>query len=240
MFGWRARIGFISPGTSAIHTSALEMEMAAPEGVLLVSKFLNGPKSVSPEHCREMFPQIDPAARALVSKSEIDVMVMGGAPLCLAIGPEKVKEALESATGLPSTTNVEGIVNGLRRLGLQRITVLTPYYKEDMAALVREYLEGAGIEIVALSTGAVEFGTHKDRPQEMNYRLAKKAFLDGPPSDGLVIVGGGTPLHKVIETLETDIGKPVVANNFASLWGALTLANVRTPITGYGKLLTCF
>jgi hypothetical protein len=32
----------------------------------------------------------------------------------------------------------------------------------------------------------------------------------------------------------------VVAANFAGLWSALTLANVRQPIRGYGRLLTCF
>ena len=44
----------------------------------------------------------------------------------------------------------------------------------------------------------------------------------------------------VIEAIETDIARPVVAANYAGLWSALTLANVRQPIRGHGKLLTCF
>jgi maleate cis-trans isomerase len=54
-----------------------------------------------------------------------------------------------------------------------------------------------------------------------------------------VLVGGGAPLHEVIDVLETDIGKPVIANNFAALWNALAMAHVREPIEGYGVLLTC-
>ena len=240
MFGWRARIGFISPGTSGVHTSAVEMELAAPEGVLFISKFLNGPKSLSVEHCRELLPQIEPAAKALAKSVDLDLIVMGGAPVCLANGPETLVSLIQDATGVPATTNVAGLVNGLKRLDIQKVAVLAPYYEQEMADLFRSYIEGAGVEIVSMIKGEVTFGSHKDRSQQDNYRLAKRAFLQGPPADGLLIVGGGTPLHEVIETLETDIGKPVIANNFASLWNALTLANVRTPVEGYGKLLTCF
>lgn len=240
MFGWRARIGFISPGTSPIHTSAIEMEMAAPDGVLFIDTFLNGPKSLSVEHCRELLPQFAPAARTLTEKSNLDLIVLGGAPVCLANGPKKLVEIVEATANVPTTTNVDALVNALGRLDIHKVVVLTPYYGPEMVALVREFIEGAGFEIVAMVSGDVEFGKHKERSQFQNYRMAKRAFLDAPPADGLLIVGGGTPLHSIIQTLETDIGKPVVANNFASLWNALTLAHVREPIAGYGKLLTLF
>jgi maleate isomerase len=240
MFGWRSRIGFISPGTSGIHTSAIEMEMAAPEGVIFLSTFLNGPKSLSVEHCRELLPQIGPAAETLAKKSDLDLIVMGGAPVCLANGPSKLVEVIEGAANVRATTVADGLVNALRRLDIQKVVVLTPYYGPEMVGLVRDFIVGAGFDIVAMVTGELEFGKHKDRSQFQNYRMAKRAFLDAPAADGLLIVGGGTPFHSVIQTLETDIGKPVVANNFASLWNALTLANVREPIHGYGRLLTLF
>ncbi len=76
-------------------------------------------------------------------------------------------------------------------------------------------------------------------------------FLDGPKSqapehlkvqhaDGLLIAGGGTPVYEIVEALEMDIGKPVVAHNFAAAWNALSMAHVRQPIRGYGRLLTMF
>jgi maleate cis-trans isomerase len=37
-----------------------------------------------------------------------------------------------------------------------------------------------------------------------------------------------------------DIGKPVIAHNFAAAWNALSMAYVRQPTTGYGRLLTIF
>lgn len=238
MFGWRARIGFISPGTSGIHTSAIEMEMLAPDGVLIVSRSLDGPSSLSPEDLRAVFPQIGPAARELTKKTKFDVVVMGGAPICLANGPDKLTALLAEVTGVPATTTVTGLVNGIHRLGLQKAVVVMPYYKPDIVALVREFLTANGVEIVSMVNGDIEFGKHENLSQQGTYRMAKEAFLKAPPADGLVIVGGGTPIHEVIGVLEQDIGKPVVANNFASLWNALQLANVRQPIHGYGSLLT--
>ena len=75
---------------------------------------------------------------------------------------------------------------------------------------------------------------------DLGLAMAKQAWLDHPGADGLLMVGGGAPIYEVIEAIETDIGKPVVAANYAGLWSALTLASVRTPIRGFGKLLTCF
>lgn len=238
-FGWRARIGFISPGTSGVHTSSLEMEMIAPEGVLFINKFLDGPKSLSLEHLVEMLPQVEPAARSIAKNANVDLILMGGAPLVLANGATKLIRMIEDAARIPATTNITGMVNGLRRLDMHKLVVLAPYYGEHLVDMVRDFLEGEGFEIVSMVGGAgVEFGKHKELSQYQTYRAAKRAFLDAPAADGLVIVGGGAPLHEIIDILEVDIGKPVIANNFASLWNALDMANVRQPISGYGTLLT--
>lgn len=241
MFGWRARIGLVSPGTSGIHTTAIELEMLAPEGVLLVSRFLDGPRSLALADLRAMQPQIESAARELAALEHLDVILVAGAPIVLANGSAAIIAMIEKATGRPATTNVAAIAHGLRRLGVARVVLVTPYYPQEVVDLVQAFLEGEGIEIVSLVGGpSVDFGRHKDISPQQTYRTAKQAILAAPSAEGLVIVGGGAPLHEVIGVLETDTGKPVVANNFAAMWDALTLANVREPIPGYGRLLTLF
>jgi maleate isomerase len=42
----------------------------------------------------------------------------------------------------------------------------------------------------------------------------------------------------VIDQLERDIGKPVVASNQALAWDVLRLAGVREQVRGFGRLLT--
>jgi maleate cis-trans isomerase len=240
MFGWRARIGFISPAPGGPPTSLLEMQEAAPAGVVFIARLLDGPKSLELDDLTAMVPQIGTISKALAAKNDLDLILMAGAPIVLANGSDAMIQAMTEASGVPATTNVAGIVNAIRRLGLGRVTVLSPYYPQHLVDLFEQHLTANGIDFHMVGAGDVPFGSHKDQAAEQSYRRAKHAFLGGPPTDGLVILGGGTPLQSILGVLETDIGKPVIANNQANLWNALTMVSVREPIPGLGVLLTCF
>lgn len=41
----------------------------------------------------------------------------------------------------------------------------------------------------------------------------------------------------IVERLEYELGKPVLANNAVSLWAGLRLLKSRDSIPGYGRLL---
>src|SRR5262249_58628852 len=71
--------------------------------------------------------------------------------------------------------------------------------------------------------------------EERAYQLARQA--DAPEADAVLLSGTGLPTVAVLETLERDLGKPVVSSNQASLWQALRIAGVRESIAGYGRLL---
>jgi maleate isomerase len=240
MFGWRARIGFISPAPGGPPTSLLEMQEAAPDGVVFIARSLEGPASLELADLIAMAPQIGASAAALAKKNDLDLVLMAGAPIVLANGPDEMIRVMTEASGVQATTNIAGIVNAIQRLGLGRVTVLSPYYPQHLVDLFERHLTDNGIAFHMIGAGDVPFGSHKDQPAEQSYRRAKQAFLGAPPSDGLVILGGGTPLQSIIGVLETDIGKPVIANNQANLWNALTMVSVREPVPGLGVLLTCF
>jgi len=219
------------------------MQMAVPEGVLLNETFLEGPKSLALEHLLEMYPKLEPAARE-VSAVGVDVIVQVGAPVCLAHGikaDEKIIELIEKATGVPATTCVTSMVKALRKLNLEKVVVVTPYYREELAEMLRKFLEDSGFNIVSLVRGGdMEFTQISEIPQHQTYRLAKAAFLEAKNADGLLLAGGGAPTYDIVEVLETDLGKPVVSHNFAAAWNVLKMANVRQPVKGYGRLLTMF
>jgi maleate cis-trans isomerase len=240
MYGWRARIGFLSPAPGGLPTSLLEMQQAAPDGVEFLSQMLDGPRSLELADLAAMRPQIGPAAARLAAITELDLVLMAGAPIVLGVGPAEVITLMRDAAKVPATTNVEGIVRAIRRLGLGRVTVLAPYYPQHLVDLFERHLRDEGVDLHLVPPGEVAFRQHKDQSPEASYRRAKMAFLAAPPSDGLVVLGGGTPLQSILQALETDIGAPVIANNQANLWNALTMVHVREPIPGMGVLLTCF
>ena len=242
MFGWRATIGGIFSRRGHLHVSAREMEMVLPDGVLLNNTYLEGPKSLTKEHLLETFEEIGPAAME-VNRIPADLIIQVGAPISLVHGVDgdkKIIDEIEKATGIPATTCISSIVEALHRLCIEKVVVVTPYYKEEMTVLVRNFLEHKGFTVVSLVQGGdVEFKKNYQIPQEHTYRLAKNAFLKNP-ADGLLIVGGGAPTESIVEILETDIGKPVISQNFAAIWNALRIANVRQPIPNYGMLLKSF
>jgi hypothetical protein len=56
-------------------------------------------------------------------------------------------------------------------------------------------------------------------------------------ADGVLIAGTGFRCVGIVDALEQDLRRPVIAANQASLWHCLRLSGVCTPISGYGNLL---
>jgi maleate isomerase len=242
MFGWRAKIGLIHPAAGTIHTGSTEMHMIVPEGVVLNDYYLNGPKSLSPEHLNEVWQQLAPASRE-VNQITVDAITQMGAPICLIGGPgadQKIIDIMEKATGVPGTTCVTSMIRALKHLGIKKVVVVTPYYTEQLADLLQRILEASGLTVTSLVRGQWEGIPGSEIPQHELYGLAKKAFLKTEKSDGLLISGGAVPTYSIVDFLEMDLGKPVVSLNFASLWDVLRMANVRQPIKGFGKLMTTY
>jgi maleate cis-trans isomerase len=216
------------------------MQANAPEGVAFVPRNFDGPKSLGLDDLRAMRSQISELSSELAAKAKLDLVLTAGAPIVLANGPDEVERLMFEAAGVPATSNVAAIVNALHRLDLPRPTVLAPYYPQFLVDLFEQHLRAKGIDPFIVGGGDVPFGEHKAQTPEDTYRRAKQAFLTGPPSDGLVLLGGGTPMASILHVLETDIGKPVIANNQANLWNALVMTHVHQPIPNMGVLLTTF
>ena len=68
------------------------------------------------------------------------------------------------------------------------------------------------------------------------YALGKKAFA--PEADGVFIPCTQLRAIEIAEQLERDIGKPVVTAIQASMWLALKMIGIKSPVNGYGTLLT--
>jgi len=70
---------------------------------------------------------------------------------------------------------------------------------------------------------------------ERAYELAR--WTDRADADAIVMPGGNWAAMSVVERLEHELGKPVLANNAVSLWAGLRLLKRADSISGYGRLL---
>jgi maleate isomerase len=146
-----------------------------------------------------------------------------------------LREEIRHIAGVPGTSATHSIFEACARLGMKRVTAISPYPAEVDAAEHRFFVEG-GIETIAgahlgISDG---FGLAEPEPEAI-LDLALGAW--DPASDGMIIACLNFRSHLVIDELEARIGKPVVTSTQATLWHVLRLAGVATPIPGYGRLL---
>jgi maleate isomerase len=99
-----------------------------------------------------------------------------------------------------------------------------------------EFMEMSGFTVVhsevAGFVASIELGRVG---AEEAYELGRRS--DRPQAEAILMPGGNWPVMGVVERLERELGKPVLANNAVSLWAALRLLKHTDGIPDYGLLL---
>ena len=73
---------------------------------------------------------------------------------------------------------------------------------------------------------------------EVVYAHVKKAFLKHRKrAQGIYLLGSGWRVLNIIDTLEEDLGVPVIHPVPARCWEIQRRLSVNQPVKGYGKLL---
>jgi maleate isomerase len=233
--GWRGRIGLITPSPGS--STEAEFNRYRPEGVAVLTTRI--PLfGISREALDKMNTYVEEAA-SLLATAEADVIVFACTAGSLLNGPGwdgEIIEGLSRLTGKKITTTSTGVLEALAALSVKKVAVATPYAAEVNEA-EKTFLDGSGFEVTSiigplLSDPKLVPQIH---PGEM-YRLARKADTD--KADAVFISCTGLHVLDIIEMLEKDLGKPVIASNQVSLWSALNKLEVHEKIEGLGKLFT--
>jgi maleate cis-trans isomerase len=241
MFGWRARIGvLVPPGNPTVEPELYRM---APEGVSLHFARMQAPPSDGPaggaagmeERSRAYRDGIDaPAATLADVRPAVVVLAHTASSYALGFGRETpLIERIGARTGAPTLMAAHAAHAALRHLGVTRLALGTPY-PEPISLQGKAYWEAAGFTLVGYHRLPDVQDIYAETEQRA-YTLARRA--DSPDADAVLLSGTGLPTVAMLETLERDLGKPVISSNQACLWRALRLAGVREPIPGYGRLL---
>jgi maleate isomerase len=237
MYGWRSKIGRISPSPETV--GAEEWRRSMPNGVCLVeTRTLI--YDVTVDGLSETVKQVERAALELAS-AEVDVILQAGTAIAFFRGfghDREISRRIHDATGIQATTSLTAVVDALRALGIQRPAIATSYLA-DIDARLAEVLEKSDFEVAAIRgmglKKSIDMG--KVSPEE-TYRLAREVVRLAPKADGILISCGNLRTFEAIEALETDTGLPVVTSNQAGLWQALRMAGIKDRLTSLGRLLS--
>ena len=236
MYGWRAKIGRISPSPETVGCE--EWRRALPDGVCLVeTRTLI--YDVTVEGLAETVKQVERAALELAS-AEVDVILQAGTAIAFFRGfghDRELCQRITATTGIKATTSLTAVVEALKILGIKAPAVATSYLA-DIDARLADVLEKSGF-VVAVIRGmglkrSIDMG--KIRPEE-TYRFARAIVDAAPGADGIFISCGNLRTFEAIEPLEKDTGLPVVTSNQAGLWQALRMAGIEDKLPDLGRLL---
>lgn len=236
MYGWRGRIGHVSP---AIHdTQALEEHQIMPEGVMVVTNTL-GVQNLVKEEFDRAFSLMEAGAMAL-AREEVGAIIIGGDPIFCMQGlgsHQKIIDVVFEETTIPTSTTLSASMDGLKSLGVKRLGIATPFVVERNEAL-RRYLEGYGFEVLAEKGLGITRNLDLTKvPLHASYQLGLEVFRQAKGIEGIYMPCSRWPVVGNIGALETDLGIPVVSNVQATAWFGLKSLGVKDRIDGYGILL---
>ena len=150
-------------------------------------------------------------------------------------GNRAFEQRIQERTGLPVTTGAGACRAALHALGVRRISVFSPYQPNADREVHRFFTE-AGFDVAAVTGLRCATAMDIARVDEARVRSAVEE-IDGPGVEAIVQVGTNLSFVDIADRMETELGRPVVAINAATLWHALREHGIEDRVEGYGSLL---
>jgi maleate cis-trans isomerase len=237
MYGWKARIGYITP-SNTLETPAYEFFRMAPEGVVMVGSCLNIDR-VTPDSVDGAWSRVCDVA-AGVAQYRVDLIVVAGAPLAYVRGPgaHRLLEAeVTAASGVPSFSEITATVEALQHLGAQRIAIASPFAPSLNDAL-GSFMESEGFEVLAMEGLGLDSNSEITMlPIRASYDVARAVRRRAPTADAIYVTCPRWPVAPNLQDLEDDLGIAVVGSIQSILWKSLRHLGLRSQVPNYGKLL---
>jgi maleate isomerase len=147
---------------------------------------------------------------------------------------EELRRRMERASGgVPAITTIGAVVEALKAVKAKRITLASPY-REETNQREKVFLEAFDFQ-VAKTAGLNEPYMDQVLPERI-YRFVREIW--DPSCDALFVSCTNFPVVPIIETLEEDLGVPVVTSNQATLWSALKVLGCGGSVDGFGGLFS--
>ena len=252
MYGWRGRIGVIVGKRNAVCEP--EFNRMVPTGVSVhAARTGSYTTADNPSKTREKIEEVaiysDPEVMQRIEETasrlssdlsglqpNVVVFTHQAASMVSAEFNQRLTQTMASQAGCPALTAGSAVVRALRAVGAKKVALADPFPKPFLTQIVRDHLEHpeVGFKVVGEATarGANPHVITNMFPTEA-YRVGKEA--DHPEADTILLSANVWRTLEIIEPLERDVGKPVIAANQATVWAALKMIGV-APQRHYGSL----
>ena len=188
------------------------------------------------ETLKKMADDIPNVTKEILPDQKLDCVAYGCTSGTIAVGYQSIFEKVNLVKpNTKVTTPITSAINALKALGINNLSIFTPYTDEINQSVINYFKIEGGIEILELSYFdiASDLDIGKVDPQYVFETLAK---IDLTKSDALFVSCTALPVLSVIAELEKKINKVVLSSNQTLIWDTLKQINFRNEVVGYGEL----
>jgi maleate cis-trans isomerase len=161
-------------------------------------------------------------------------IVVSGAPG--EVGTPDLQQRLMAAVKVPVATAITASSAALKAFGANRVLLMAPFAAATTQGIAG-LLKSRGLDPVV---PASRFNSEEEAigmPAEEVFALAKSAYDAAGPVDAVYFQGAVLDPLEIMDRLEGEFGRPVVASNPAMLWYIASRLGRTYHIDGCGRLL---
>ena len=187
------------------------------------------------ENLKKMSNSITETSGDILPNEKLDCVVYGCTSGTITSGYSSIKKKINLAKpDAKVTTPSTAAVNALKRLGLKRISIFTPYSKALNDEVV-DYFKKENFEITTNSYFDISNDLDIGKVDE-NYLYETLSEMDLGEAEALFISCTALPALSIIDKLEKKLNKIVLSSNQVLIWDTLQSIGKRDRIEGFGRL----
>jgi arylmalonate decarboxylase len=208
-----------------------------PSGVEFLGDGVGLPGGMTIEGYEEAIPRVVPVAEALAKRGAKVISVFGSS-LTFYKGAkfnEDLTQRVTKATGLPATTQSNGLIDGLKTVNARRVAVATAY-TDVVTGRLKVFLEEHGFEVTATKGLGFERIPEGAATREILLKLGLDAYANSRKADALVMSCGALRTLDLIVPLEDKVKVPVVSSTPHGLMNGVRLLGVNPRAKGFGMV----
>ena len=234
VYGKKGRIGLIVPANNSVIEP--EFWSVLPPDYSVHATRILAKGDLTPEAVRRMERDTDAAMEAIAATG-VDVIAycdMVTTFIMEAQWNESAMARFSAATKIPCISAWTALRDALAKLGARRLAIGTPYPKK-IHATVAPFFEARGFTV--LSDATLDILSMSEVPTVDATRLGSLIKnLNLGNCDALVLLATDLPTFTVINSLENQLGIPVLTSNQTILWRALSELGGAAGMRTLGRL----
>jgi maleate cis-trans isomerase len=239
MYGYRARIGYTSP-LAQTEVFPYEFYGLVPKGVTLVLTTLAVADRTRDELERSYEKSLQAAGE--MARSNIDIMVLGGVPINLLRGFDRVDELIaetQARIGVPVTTSLTAQLDAMRTTGARKVAIAHPFPQEQSKPFV-DIVAHYGFALTG-ALGGGKTGRELGRiPLETAIELCRALKRDFPETDTIWLPCPHWATVEAVDAIERELGVTAITANGAIVWQSLRRCGIDDRLPAAGRLFTAF